>query len=114
MLPSFVVRACRDQDRAGVVACINGSAQDNLYFEISIGRPPPPPVVFSIVAASHSEGEEEGVERLQGGCSICELAVDLALVQKPVRAPNKTPLQAVGHRITSPDEGSALAHRVLI
>jgi hypothetical protein len=68
MLPSFVVRERQDQDRAGVVACItlDGSAEDNLYFEISIGRPPPPPVVLSIVAASHSEGVEEGVERLQG------------------------------------------------
>ncbi len=48
------------------MARINGSAEDNLYFQISIGRPPPPPVVLGIVAASHSEGEEEGVERLQG------------------------------------------------
>ena len=48
------------------MARINGSAEDNLYFQISIGRPPPPPVVLSIVAAPHSEGEEEGVERLQG------------------------------------------------
>jgi hypothetical protein len=48
------------------VAHINGSAQDNPHFKISIGRPPPPPVVLGIVAASHSEGEEEGVERLQG------------------------------------------------
>jgi len=68
MLPSFVVRACRDQDRAGVVACIalDGSAEDNLYFQISISRPPPPPVPFGLVVALHSEGEEEGVERLQG------------------------------------------------
>jgi hypothetical protein len=68
MLPSFVVCECRDQDRAGVVACIalDGSAWDNLYFQISIDRPPPPPVAFGFVAASHSEGEEEGVERLQG------------------------------------------------
>jgi hypothetical protein len=66
MLPSFVVRECRDQDRAGVVARINGSAEDNLYFQISISRPPAPPVAFGFVAASHSEGEEEGVERLQG------------------------------------------------
>jgi hypothetical protein len=66
ILPSCVVRERRDQDRAGVFARIYGSAEDNLHFEISIGRPPAPPVAFGFVAASHSEGEEEGVERLQG------------------------------------------------
>jgi len=44
----------------------DGSAQDNLHLEIGIGRPPPPPVVLSVVAAPHREGEEEGVEGLQG------------------------------------------------
>ena len=64
------------------MACIalDGSAEDNLYFQISIGRPPPPPVVLGIVAASHSEGEEEGVERLQSQCSVRECFVDLAVV----------------------------------
>jgi hypothetical protein len=80
MLPSFVVRECRDQDRAGVVARINGSAEENLHFEISISRPPPSPVVLSIVAAPYSEGEEEGVERLQGRCSVGEVTIDLAVI----------------------------------
>jgi hypothetical protein len=66
MLPSFVVRACRDQDRAGVLARINGSAEDNLYFEISIGRPPPPPVASGFAAAPEGERGEKRVERLQG------------------------------------------------
>jgi hypothetical protein len=66
MLPSFVVRACRDQDRAGVVARINGSAQDNPHFQIGIGRPPPPPVASGFVAAPEGERGEKRVERLQG------------------------------------------------
>jgi hypothetical protein len=67
MLPSFVVRACRDQDRAGVVACIalDGSAEDNPHFQIGIGRPPPPPVASGFVAAPEGKREKEGVERLQ-------------------------------------------------
>jgi hypothetical protein len=68
MLPSFVVRACRDQDRAGVVACIalDGSAQDNPHFEIGIGRPPPPPIASGFAAAPEGERGEKRVERLQG------------------------------------------------
>ena len=92
------------------MARINGSAEDNPHFQISIGRPPPPPVVLGIVAAPHSKGEEEGVERLQGRCSVGEVTVDLALIQKPARTPDKTPLQTVVHRIASQDEGSALAY----
>ena len=103
-----MVRECRDQDRGR--ACINRSAQDNLHFEISIARAPPPPVAFGFVAASHSESEEEGVERLQGRCSVGEVTIDLALIQKRARTPDKTPLQTVVHRIASQDEGSALAY----
>jgi hypothetical protein len=111
ILPSFAVREHRNQDRAGVVArrARDGSAEDNLHFEISIGRPPAPPVALSLVAAPHHKGEEEGVERLQSWGSIREITVDLALIQKPARAPDQTPLQAVGHWVIPSSEGSALA-----
>ena len=83
------------------MARIYGSAQDNLHFEISIGRSPPPPVAFGFVAAPQSERGEKTVERLQRCRPVGEITVDLALVQKPVRAPDQTLLQTVGHRITS-------------
>ena len=44
-----------------------------------------------------------------GRCSVGEVTIDLALIQKPARTPDKTPLQTVVHRIASQDEGSALA-----
>src|SRR3954471_14062505 len=67
-LPSCVVHECRNRDRAGILArsARDRSAEDNPHFEIGIGRPPSPPVAFSVVAAPHREGEEEGVEGLQG------------------------------------------------
>jgi hypothetical protein len=48
------------------LARINGSAEDNLYFEISISRPPPPPVASGFAAAPEGERGEKRVERLQG------------------------------------------------
>ena len=40
------------------------------------------------------------MERLQGRCSVGEVTIDLALIHKPARAPDKTPLQTVSHRIS--------------
>ena len=79
------------------MACINGSAQDNLHFEISIGRAPAPPVTFGFVAAPQSERGEKTVERLQRCRPVGEITVDLALVQKPALAPDQAPLHAIGH-----------------
>ena len=94
------------------MACIAlaGSAEDNLHFQISIGRPPPPPVASGLAAAPEGKHGEKSVKRLQGRCSICEVTIDLALIQKPARTPDKTPLQAIGHSTASPSEGSALAY----
>ena len=82
------------------MARINGSAEDNLHFQISIGRPPPPPVASGFAVAPEGERGEKSVERLQGRCSVGEVTIDLALIQKPARTPDKTPLQTVVHRIS--------------
>ena len=71
------------------MARIYGSAEDNLHFEISIGRSPAPPVAFGFVAAPQSERGEKTVERLQRCPAVGEITVDLALVQSRLARPTK-------------------------
>jgi hypothetical protein len=59
-------------------------------------------VTRGVVAAREREGEQKGVEGLQGRRAIRKVAVDLALVQKAVLAPDEAPLQTVGHTGSPP------------
>jgi hypothetical protein len=84
-------------------------AEDYPHLHVGISGAPPPPVALSCIAAPETKGEKVGVERLQGRCSVREIIVDLAGVQEPACAPDKTPFQAVVHATASQSEGSTLA-----
>ena len=84
-------------------------AEDYPHLHVGVSGASPPPVALSCSAAPETKGEKVGVERLQGRCSVREITVDLAGVQEPACAPDKTPLQAVVHATASQSEGSTLA-----
>src|SRR3954454_13634789 len=72
--------------------------QRDLHLQVRIGGALRPPTPVHRVAAPNRIPEEKSPKCLEGGLPIREAAVDLTTVQKPVFAPNQTPLQAVAHR----------------
>src|SRR5215207_2684145 len=67
--------------------------------QVSISRPLRPPTAIPSGAAPNRELTEKTAERLQGGLPVPKAAVDLALVEKPVLAPEQAPFQAAAHAV---------------
>src|SRR4051812_7059548 len=72
--------------------------QRHLHLQVSVAGALRPPTPVRRAAAPNRKPEEKSAQYLERGLPIREAVVDLTAVQKPVLAPNQTPLQAVAHR----------------